>query len=188
MRWGFKKRFSFYSDHFFILISTVLLHFLDWDIPRKWEHNQNVPDTQQEVPLHILASLLPFRHSGTWYIYLFHSSLVSIAFLHIRYAAWICKLKNLTKSMLSSYQMTWKWCQTLSSLNTSFRHGVWTTMTMVQSITSSIYYFCNFVSLRITICWFEDGDSVQAAADQRAADHLPPLLPPAADVLRHHIL
>ena len=41
---------------------------------------------------------------------------------------------------------------------------------------------------RFTIGWSEDGDSVQAAADQRAADPLPPLLPPAADVLRHHIL
>ena len=42
--------------------------------------------------------------------------------------------------------------------------------------------------IRYSIKWSEDGDSVQAAADQRAADHLPPLLPPAADVLRHHIL
>ena len=49
----------------------------------------------------------------------------------IRYAAWICKLKNLTNSMLSSYQMKWKWCQTLSSLSTSSRHGVWTIMIMV---------------------------------------------------------
>ena len=44
------------------------------------------------------------------------------------------------------------------------------------------------ILLRHTVKWSEDGDSVQAAADQRAADHLPPLLPPAADVLRHHIL
>ena len=42
--------------------------------------------------------------------------------------------------------------------------------------------------IRYSIKWSEDGDSVQAAADQRAADHLPPLLPPAADVLRHQIL
>ena len=42
--------------------------------------------------------------------------------------------------------------------------------------------------LRFPVQWAEDGDSVQAAAGERVADHLPPLLPPAADVLRHHIL
>ena len=41
---------------------------------------------------------------------------------------------------------------------------------------------------RCTIRWSEDGDSVQAAADQRAADHLPPLLPPGSHVLCHFIL
>ena len=44
------------------------------------------------------------------------------------------------------------------------------------------------IFIRFAIKWFENGDYIQAAADQRAADHLPPLLPPAADVLRHHIL
>ena len=46
----------------------------------------------------------------------------------------------------------------------------------------------NINSNRFPLRWSEDGDRVQAAADQRAADHLPPLLPAAADVLRHHIL
>ena len=41
---------------------------------------------------------------------------------------------------------------------------------------------------RFPIQWAEDGDSVQAAAGERAADHLPPLLPPAAHLLRHHLL
>ena len=41
---------------------------------------------------------------------------------------------------------------------------------------------------RCSIKWSEDGDSVQAAADQRAADHLPPLLPPGSHVLRYFIL
>ena len=42
--------------------------------------------------------------------------------------------------------------------------------------------------IRSPLCWSEDGDCIQAAADQRAADHLPPLPAPAADVLRHSSL
>ena len=44
------------------------------------------------------------------------------------------------------------------------------------------------MTCRCSIKWFEDGDSVQASPDQRAADHLPPLLPPAPHLLRHHLL
>ena len=42
--------------------------------------------------------------------------------------------------------------------------------------------FPNFM-FRITFQWSKDGDRVQASLDQRAADHLPPLLPPGSHVL-----
>ena len=41
------------------------------------------------------------------------------------------------------------------------------------------------IFIRFAIKWFENGDYIQAAADQRAADHLPSLPAPAADVLCH---
>ena len=40
---------------------------------------------------------------------------------------------------------------------------------------------------RFPIQWSEDGNRVQASSGQRAADHLPPLLPPAPHLLRHHL-
>ena len=59
---------------------------------------------------------------------------------------------------------------------------------MIQAFLTIFAFTQHFGHFRLTFQWFEDGDSIQAAADQRANDHLPPLLPPAADVLRHHIL
>ena len=44
------------------------------------------------------------------------------------------------------------------------------------------------IFIRLAIKWFENGDYIQAAADQRAANHLPSLPAPAADVLRHSSL
>ena len=53
---------------------------------------------------------------------------------------------------------------------------------LIEIVSFSFYF------IRFTIKWFENGDHIQAAADQRAADHLPPLPAPVADVLRHSSL
>ena len=47
---------------------------------------------------------------------------------------------------------------------------------------------CLNLLFRITFKWSEDGDSVQAEADQRAADHLPPLLSSSSHVLCYFLL
>ena len=62
----------------------------------------------------------------------------------------------------------------------TYRHGVWTIMIQVFRAVKKVSFlsfpFMLSTLSRYTICWFEDGDSVQEAADQRASDHLPPIL------------
>ena len=59
---------------------------------------------------------------------------------------------------------------------------------MIQAYLTIFAFTQHLDHFRLTFQWFEDGDSVQATADKRADDHLPPLLPAAANVLRHQIL
>ena len=106
--------------------------------------------------------------------------------LSFRFAGWTYKWRSLISAMLNFFQTKWIWWLIQSSLNISWSHGHWTSKTLVMCIKQQHANSCK--NFRYTLKRAKDGDSVQATAYEWAADHLPPLLPPAADVLCYFIL
>ena len=105
-----------------------------------------------------------------------------------RFARWTCSCRSSPSAM-------WCWSPTISrssptpsSRSTSSRPGVCSTITMVQHQTSKTSCISS-IKFVIRGAWkrFEDGNSIQEAADQWAHDHVSPVCPPSSDFLCHCI-
>ena len=107
-----------------------------------------------------------------------------------RFARWTCSCR-------SSPSATWCWSRTTSrssptpsSHSTSSRHGVYSTISMVNKNKkkSCIIQVWNNCIIRRAWKRVKDGDSIQEAADQRAHDHLSSVCSASSDFLCHRIL
>ena len=109
-----------------------LLIMLDWDIQRRGEYNHPEPNPQQNIPLYLSSTQVSFWHTGCLMFGGSHSHVSSLQLmLLVRCAGWTCSCSSLPGTMSCWCLTPWSCWLTLSWPSTSYRHGVWTTMTKV---------------------------------------------------------
>ena len=164
-----------------------LLIMLDWDIQRRGEYNHPEPNPQQNIPLYLSSTQVSFWHTGCLMFGGSHSHVSSLQLmLLVRCAGWTCSCSSLPGTMSCWCLTPWSCWLTLSWPSTSYRHGVWTTMTKVL-IQGMHHALCSNDFFRCTIQRTKNGDCVQAAPHKWTLDHLPSLTSFALDVICHHI-